>query len=81
MLRTVYPEFVYQREEVDALLADEIEDMAAYLRHFKVDVPQAYIALENTAKQDAREAGKTSSQAFFSAIRKADLDYFSAVLS
>ena len=81
MLRTVYPEFVYQREEVDALLADEIEDMAAYLQHFKVDVPQAYIALENTAKQDAREAGKTSSQAFFSAIRKADLDYFSAVLS
>lgn len=80
MLRTVYPEFVYQRDETDALLADEIEDMAAYLQHFEVNVPQAYIALENTAKQDAREAGKTSSQAFFTAVRKADLDYFSSVL-
>ncbi|SMB81498.1 Predicted ATPase [Pasteurella testudinis DSM 23072] len=79
MLRTAYPEFVEQREYVDGLLASEIEDMAAFLQHFNVNVTQAYTALDNQAKQDAREAGKSSGEAFFSAVRKADLDYFAAV--
>lgn len=79
-LRDAFPEFVYDREHVDALLASETDNLAAFLSTFKVNVPQAFIALENKAKNDAREAGKTSSEAFFSAVRSGDLDYFTGVL-
>jgi len=58
----------------------EIEAMAAFLHNFKVNIPQAFIALNNEAKQMAREAGKTSSEAFFSAVRRGNLDYFTTVL-
>lgn len=80
MLKDAFPEFIYDRENVDKALESEIEAMAAFLHNFKVNIPQAFIALNNEAKQMAREAGKTSSEAFFSAVRRGDLDYFTTVL-
>lgn len=79
-LRDAFPEFVYERDRIDALLASELDNLAAFLSTFNVNVPQAFMTLENKAKNDAREAGKTSSEAFFSAVRKGDLDYFTGVL-
>ncbi|MFC1158718.1 primase-helicase family protein [Pasteurella multocida] len=80
MLRTRYPEFVYDREGTDKKLAEELEPLAAFLSTYRVNIPKAFEALENQAKQDAREAGKSSSEAFFSAVRSGNLDYFTSVL-
>ncbi|WP_235961331.1 hypothetical protein [Spirabiliibacterium mucosae] len=74
-----YPEFLYQREEVDEQMLDELPKLAGYLQNFKVNVPMALTALENEAKHQAREAGRSTAEAFFAAIRRGDLDYFTTV--
>ena len=62
-------------EEFDTI-ESELQAFAGYLSVYDVDRHAAHTCLENSAKELARELGKTSIEEFADAVRDGDLQFF-----
>lgn len=61
--------------EVDAI-EEELHAFTSFLKHRKITVRTATIALENEAKDTLLELSRTVAEEFFCAIRTSELDFF-----
>ena len=59
-----------------ASIPDELHHFAGYLLGYEVNTETVNVCLENTAKEVARELGRTSIEEFVDAIHDGDLQYF-----
>lgn len=62
-------------EEV-ASIESELASFSAFLSNYDADFAAARRTLENTSKDAAREAARSSIDSFFAAVREGDLQYF-----
>jgi len=58
------------------VIESELEQFAGYLSGYNVDAQLARTCLENSAKEAARELGKTSIEEFADAVKNGDLQFF-----
>ena len=63
------------------LITNELAAFAGYMMHFEIDFDKAASALQNTAKEEMRQASMTSIGQFFDAITKGDIEYFTQFLN
>lgn len=61
--------------EVDAI-EGELAGFSAYLTHYEVDLHRVRLPLDNQAKEDLKEAARSSIEEFFHAAMTGDLEYF-----
>lgn len=64
------------RAEVEEGLPDELPLFVSYLMHREADLDRAAEVIDNEPRQEMQRVTQTAPDAFFSALKNGDLDYF-----
>jgi hypothetical protein len=75
-LKSVIQDLDSRRKHYDDMIASEIPKLASMLLAFDIEEHRVRTPLNNTAKAIAIDAGQTSDESFFNALRRGDLSFF-----
>lgn len=75
-LNQVIPDLNMRRDFYDEAMANEVLALASMLLNYEIEQHRVRTPLDNEAKVVAAEAGMTTDEVFFGALRKGDLEFF-----
>lgn len=75
-LKNVIPDINMRRDYYDQALATEVLALTSMLISYEIEEHRVRTPLDNEAKVIAAEAGMTTDEVFFGALRKGDLEFF-----
>lgn len=75
-LKAIIPDINARRSEYDRQIADELPKLMSMLQAFQIEEHRVRTPIDNEAKTMAAEAGMTTDETFFTAVRNGNLDFF-----